>query len=116
MEDEDIGGLVISDEVIAAIAVNAAKDIDGVAGFVPRAPGLVRVALGLGADSRCVRVLSGENEIRISVNILLADGARIPVVAAAVQRGVKNAVQSMTGRVVSRVDVGIAGIEFDKQW
>ncbi|MCL2508026.1 MAG: Asp23/Gls24 family envelope stress response protein [Oscillospiraceae bacterium] len=109
---DDVGGLVISGEVIAAIAVNAAKDIDGVTGIVPRAPGIVRSALRLGADDgRCVRVYNGENEIKIAMNITIAGGAKIPVVATAVQHGVKNAVQNMTGRVVSKVDVSIAGVE-----
>jgi len=109
----DIGEMVISDDVIAAIVVNAVKDIDGVAGFAPCAPGVVRSALKLpAADRSGVRVSNGENEIKISMSITVKGGAKIPALAEAVQSGVKNAVQGMTGRVVSRVDVSIAGVEF----
>lgn len=110
---DSIGGLVISDEVIAAIAVNAAKDVEGVTGFATRTPDFVQSVFNIGGDSnKAVRVLSNENDIKIHINIVIADTAKIPKVASAVQHSVKCAVQNMTGRVVNKVNVTVADVGF----
>lgn len=109
------GSLVISEEVIASIAVNAAKDIDGVAALVPR-PVDVRSALRLGEGvQRFVTIAAADNEIRIHLYIRLKSGAKLPVVCDKVQSSVKDAVQSMTGKIVSRVDVSVMGIDFSRK-
>ncbi len=110
--DNDLGGLVISDEVIASIALNAARDVDGVAGFAARPPD-VHSLLKIGESPlKSVKVWSGENDIKLQVYIIIKENRKIPAVAAEVQRSVKSAVQSMTGRVVTKVNVSIAGIDF----
>jgi uncharacterized alkaline shock family protein YloU len=111
--NDGVGGLVISDEVIAAIAVNAAKDVDGVTGFATRTPDFVQSVFNIGRDSnKSVRVFSNDNDIKIHINIIISDTARIPDVASAVQHSVKCAVQNMTGRVVNKVNVTVAGMGF----
>lgn len=106
------GNLVISEEVIASIAANAAKDIDGVAALLPR-PADVRSALRIGDGvRRLVSIAAVDNEIKIHLYIKLKSGARLPLVCEKVQSSVKDAVQSMTGRIVSRVDVSVLGIDF----
>lgn len=111
---EVISGLVISDEVIAAIAVNAAKDVEGVMGFATRTPDILQTVLKIGEDSnKAVRVSASDNDIKLHINIIISNDVKIPTVAAAVQRSIKNAVQSMTGNVVSKVDVTVAGVGID---
>ena len=39
---DNIGNLVISEDVIAAIALNAAKDVEGVSSFAARTPTCIR--------------------------------------------------------------------------
>lgn len=107
-----ISGLVISEEVIAAIALNAAKDVDGVSGFASR-PRDLQALLHVGDETlKSVRVWVNENEIKLHLYLLLKGGTKIPVVSAQVQRAVKNAVQSMTGRVVTKVNISIVGVDF----
>ena len=102
---DNIGNLVISEDVIASIALNAAKDVEGVSSFAARTPDVHSIfKLGEGA-AKSVRVLSSD----IHVNI--APGTKIPKVAADIQKNVKNAVQSMTGKMVSKVNVSIAGMD-----
>ena len=84
---DNIGNLVISEDVIASIALNAAKDVEG------------------------VRVLSSDNDVKIYIHVNIAPGTKIPKVAADIQKNVKNAVQSMTGKMVSKVNVSIAGMD-----
>lgn len=114
-KDDNIGGLVISEEVIASIALNAAKDVGGVAGFAARPPD-VHSLLKMGESPlRSVRVWSGDNDIKLQIYIYIKENKKIPTLAAEVQRNVKNAVQNMTGRVVTKVNVSIAGIDFNEQ-
>ena len=109
-----VSGLVISEEVIAAIALNAAKDVDGISGFAAR-PRDLQTLLHVGDDTlRSVRVWVNENEIKLHMYLMLKGGTKIPVVSAQVQRAVKNAVQNMTGRVVTRVNISIVGVDFSE--
>ena len=49
-------------------------------------------------------------DIRVHVYIDLVSTAKIQPVCKAVQDAVKQAIQNMTGRVVTRVDVSVTGI------
>ncbi len=115
MKKQDVvSGLVISEEVIAAIALNAAKDVEGVSGFAAR-PRDLQALLHIGDDMlKSVRVWVNENEIKLHLYLLLKGGTKIPAVSAQVQRAVKNAVQNMTGRVVTKVDISIVGVDFSE--
>ena len=95
------GEIIISDEVIAAIAANAVKDVEGFSAFSAKTPGL---QTGVGT-AKSVKVTSIDNDVRLHIYIRVKSGTNI-------QRSVKNAVQSMTGKVVSKVSVSIQGIDF----
>ena len=107
--NNDRGGLVISDEVLAAIAVAAARSVEGVSAIVPRASELTRV---LKKDLRFVKITGSEAEISIELLLRLRADARLVTVAGRVQRVVKEALQSMTGRAVARVNLKIMGVDF----
>ncbi len=104
------GSLKISEDVIAAIAATAAKDVKGVAGLslrpMPEAEGFLHRK----ESRRAVHMETREGEavLHLSVNLYL--GARIPDVAAELQARVKDAVQTMTGLVVSKVHIHVAGV------
>ena len=62
---DNIGNLVISEDVIAAIALNAAKDVEGVSSFAARTPD-VHSILRFGEDAiKSVRVLPSDNGVKI---------------------------------------------------
>lgn len=103
------GNLVISDEVLAAIAVTAAKDVEGVSALVPRTD-LSRL-LRRGEALRFVRLGSGEGGLTLQLAIRVRAGARIPAIAGELQKEIKSAVENMTGRAVARVNVSIAGAD-----
>ncbi|MEG0978781.1 MAG: Asp23/Gls24 family envelope stress response protein [Oscillospiraceae bacterium] len=112
--DELTSGLVISEEVIASIAMSAAEDVEGVSSFATR-PTDVQTVFKVGGKSlKHVKVTTIDNEIKLHLFINIANNAKIPVVCSAVQHAVKNAVQSMTGRIVTKVNVSIAGIDFNE--
>jgi len=105
----DRGGFVISDEVIAAIAVTAAQDVEGVSAIMPRASELTRM---LKKDLRFVKITGSEAEVTVELLLRLRADARLITVAGRVQRAVKEALQSMTGRTVARVNLRIVGVDF----
>ncbi len=104
------GGIIISNDVIASIAANAAKDIEGVSGFASKTAGR---AAGQGDTSKSVKVFSQDNDVKIQIFIRVKNGVNLQTVSTAIQRSIKNAVQSMTGKVVSKVNVAVQGIDFD---
>lgn len=106
-------GLIISEEVIATIAINAVKDVEGVAGLGNR-PTDIYTAFKINAENlKHVKVNLSSYEIKIHMYVTLTSTAKIQEVTVNVQNAVKSAIQSMTGRVVTRVDVTISGIESD---
>ena len=110
-----MGELVISEEVISAIATNAAKDVDGIAGFSKRPVDVFNtIKKGSLKVMSPVRVLADGEDLNISIYVNMLPGKKIRQVAEEVQQAVKESVQNMTGKLVSKVNVIIAGLEFDQ--
>ena len=107
------GSCIISEDVIATIASTAAMEVPGVAGMASR-PADIRGIIGSGA-SKSVKVINNESETVLDVYINLRLGVRIPDVAGEVQHQVKVAVQSMTGKPVTKVNVHVAGIVLEDE-
>jgi uncharacterized alkaline shock family protein YloU len=111
--------LVISDEVIASIAMNAAKDVDGFGSFALRPVDYSSIKTGVdflknGPDSeslKYVKVESDASEVKIGLYINLKNGAKIRDVCSEIQTAVKSAIQNMSGKVVTRVDVNVSGLD-----
>lgn len=109
------GSVIISEEVLASIATNAAKDIDGVSSFSNRPVDVVSTLKnGSLKVMSPVRVLQNGDDITISIYLNLEPNQKIKSVAQDVQKNVKEAVQNMTGRLVSKVNVIVAGIDFEE--
>ncbi len=109
------GGLVISEEAVSAIVTNAAGDVDGVVGFSNRPVDIVStIKKGSLKVMSTVRITQDGDDLNISVCINIAIGKKIQPVAEEIQRVVKDAVQNMTGKLVSKVNVIIASVEEEK--
>ena len=104
------GGIFISNDVIASIAANAAKDIEGVSGFALKTG---TRTTGAADSAKAVKVLSQDNDVKIQIGIRVKNGVNLQTVSMAIQRSIKNAVQSMTGKVATKVNVAVQGIDFD---
>ncbi len=107
-------GVVISNDVIASIAANAVKDVEGFGSFTTRAPDMLTQVLPISdkSASKSVKVWCLDNDVKIQMYINVKSGTNVQTVSTAIQRTVKNSVQSMTGKVVSKVNVCIQGIDF----
>ena len=109
------GGVLISEEAVSSIVTNAAKDENGVTGFSNKPDDVVStIKKGSLKVMSPVRVFQDGDDLDISVYINIASGIKIQPVAEEVQRVVKEAVQNMTGKLVSKVNVIIASVEDDE--
>ncbi|MGN0162368.1 MAG: Asp23/Gls24 family envelope stress response protein [Candidatus Ornithomonoglobus sp.] len=115
-EEETIGNIKISVDVVSTIAGIAASEIEGVSCmYTSFAEG---VAKRLGARrnaSNGVKVDMGADSVSIDLYIVVEYGVKIPELAWSVQENVKNSVETMTGLPVSKVNIHIEGISFDKE-
>lgn len=106
------GACIVSEEVIAQIACTAATEVPGVAGMASRLNDIRGLVTTPGNKS--VGVVSNESVTVVDVYVNLEAGVRIPEVASRLQRQVKNAIQSMTGNPVTKVNIHIEGIVFEE--
>jgi uncharacterized alkaline shock family protein YloU len=85
----------ISSDVLASYAADAAREVEGVSGLVEST--LHR--------HKGVRVLEGENGVRIELHIAVAWGASIPGIGREIQRRVAAYLASMASIEADAVDV-----------
>ncbi|MEG1942344.1 MAG: Asp23/Gls24 family envelope stress response protein [Angelakisella sp.] len=109
--ERSAGSLKISQEVIASIAEYTVNEIEGVAGLAPITPSFTGWLLEK-QTLRPVSIVINEGVAVIDIRICIKNDVCIPELSVKLQAAVKEAVQNMTGIVVSRVNLHIAGIVF----
>lgn len=103
---QDNGTVMISEEVVAAIVTQAAKDVEGVVGLGGK-PGVDPKKLW----SKDLKITITEaNEVSVDCNIVIAYGSTVVTVAKAVQDAVYGAIESMTGVKPVSVNINVCGI------
>lgn len=106
------GGVIISEEAISSIATNAAKDVSGVMGFSNKPDDVVStIKKGSLKVMSPVRIFQDGDDLDLSIYINIASGKKIQPIAEEVQKVVKEAIQNMTGKLVSKVNVIVASVE-----
>ncbi len=103
------GKLMVSEEVISTIAINAVKDIDAVVEIVPQPKTIKNMVLGKGEVSP-VKVGYVDGVVEIHVYISIKKGSKATSVSELVQEKIKSNVQAMTGLTVARVNVTVADV------
>ncbi len=108
------GTVNISEEVVAAIAALAASEVEGVHGLSSSFTAGIAEMLGKKNMSKGVKLTIEDEVVSVECFVVVTYGSEIPTVAAAVQDGVINAIESMTGLKVKNVDVDVCGISTPK--
>lgn len=108
---ETAGELYISNDVITSIAMNAAKDVEGFSSFANQPVTIKNILSTAKNDTRQVKIASSDSGIMVQLYINIKSTAKIQSVAKDIQLSVKNAVQNMTGKIVSAVDVTVLGVD-----
>ena len=104
------GSVNISEDVIAVIAVNAVREVDGVTAF-SNAAGVDLI--GKKPVTKGLRVSFEDNTVRVDLAVMVRYGLSITAVGEKVQDAVASAVESMTG-LKSCVNVHVSGVAFEK--
>ena len=111
---EKITELSVSSEVLEKMAELAAKEIDGVASLSKKTVD-IKGAVKSGTAFKGVKVENINGAISINVYICIKQNAHARTVSEAVQRNVKDKIQTMTGTAVTKVNVIVADIEIAEE-
>ncbi|MBQ7330405.1 MAG: Asp23/Gls24 family envelope stress response protein [Oscillospiraceae bacterium] len=103
---QENGTVMISEEVIAAIVTQAAKDVEGVVSIGGKSA--VDPKKLWSKDLRIT--ISEANEVSVDCNIVITYGSTVVAVAKAVQDNVYSAIESMTGVRPVSVNINVCGI------
>ncbi|MDO5039890.1 MULTISPECIES: Asp23/Gls24 family envelope stress response protein [unclassified Clostridium] len=113
--NDSIGIVKISDEVVSVIAGIAAEEIDGVMEFQHGVTNNISQLLkGKKSSGKAVKVTLEEDRAKIEMAVTVEYGVKILDVIGSVQENVKKTVEAMTGLVVSSVDVYVQNIYLPK--
>lgn len=104
-EKKSIGSVKISKDVLVKITEIAAKEIEGVHSL--KSSDEIKTIL-----PKSVNVSIVDDLATIDVSVVFSSDANIPLVTSAIQKNVKEAIQSMTGITVSKVNVIAAGVNY----
>ena len=107
----NLGSIIIMDEVIAIITGLAAMEVEGVASMAGNATRELIGKLGIKSLSKGVAVDMKEQIVAVTASVNLKYGYNIKAVSAKVQEKVKVAIENMTGLTVEDVNIRVAGIE-----
>ena len=99
---QENGSVMISEDVVTTIVINAIEEVEGVAP--------VPVRNDLLAKRKLVKMVIGQNnELSIGAVIYVKFGHSVVEVAKAVQQNIIDSVESMTGVKVVKVNVNVSG-------
>ena len=111
---EENGSISISEEVIAAIAVGAVREVEGVSGMMTNLGGsvsdLVNNRKNAQKGVRGVKIDMTGAALVLDLYLVVQYGHAIPEVAKNAQTAVSSAVEAMTGCAVEAVNIHVGGV------
>ncbi len=107
------GNIVISTEVVEKIALTAATDVTGVAGVVAKPQDIKNILISKSVVKPVVCVCK-DNQYIIDIFLKVNEGVKLSELATKVQKNIKEAVQNMTGTVVSKINVHVCEVQLNK--
>ena len=111
---EENGSINIAEEVIAAIAVGAVREVEGVSGMMNSLGNSVSdLVTNRKNAQKCVRGVKIDMTgaaLVLDLYLTVEYGHPIPEVAGSAQKAVAGAVEAMTGCAVEAVNIHVAGV------
>ena len=111
---EENGSINISEEVIAAIAVGAVREVEGVSGMMTGMGGsitdLVNNRKNAQKGAKGVKIDMTGAALALDLYLTVQYGHAIPEVAENAQKAVASAVEAMTGCPVGTVNIHVGGV------
>ena len=111
MQIQENGSVMISEDVVIAIASNALNELDGVAGLSTKPGADIVDMIGKKNWGKGMKVVIAEDDtVSIDCNVLVSYGHSVVDVANNIQQTITGSVESMTGVKVTSVNVNVCGI------
>lgn len=111
---EENGSINISEEVIAAIAVGAVREVEGVSGMMTSmgnsVTDLVNNRKNAQKGAKGVKIDMTGTALVLDLYLTVEYGHAIPEVAENAQKAVASAVEAMTGCPVGTVNIHVGGV------
>ena len=111
---EENGSINISEEVIAAIAVGAVREVEGISGMMTNLGGSVTDLMTNKKSAqkglKGVKIDMTGAALTLDLYLTVEYGHPIPEVAENAQKAVSSAVEAMTGCAVEAVNVHVGGV------
>ncbi len=108
---QENGSVLISEDVIATIALNALSENEGFAGLCSKPGSDLMDMIGKKNRGKGIRVdISEDEELTVECDISIYYGYSVMAVAKNIQDSVSSAVESSTGLKVLHVNVNVCGI------
>ena len=113
-QKDELGNIMISEDVLSVIAAAAATEVEGVAGLYGGAKELGEL-LGIKNQTRGVHIQLNEQSVCVELSISVKYGFTVVDVARAVQDAVYNNIEGMTGLKAEYVNVNVGGVAFERK-
>ena len=111
---EENGSIHIAEDVIAAIAVGAVREVEGVSGMMTNLGGSVTDLMNNKKNAqkgaKGVKIDMTDTALVLDLYLTVQYGHAIPEVAENAQKAVSSAIEAMTGCVVSAVNIHVGGV------
>ena len=111
MENNNIGNITISDDVIATIASKATCEVEHVCSLSSGIGSNITELLGVKNFNKPIKIESSEEGCIIDIYVDIEYGAKIDKVGYEIQSSVKAAVEEMTDIHVLQVNVYVKGVK-----
>ena len=110
-QTQENGCVMISEDVVATIALHALAETEGFAGLASKPGADIADLIGKKNWGKGIKVTVTEQEqLLIDCNVLVTYGQSVVDVAKAIQCAIRSALESTTGAVVKGVNVNVCGI------
>jgi uncharacterized alkaline shock family protein YloU len=110
-EVDELGTVKIANDVVAMIAGLAATEVEGVSAMVGNIPNEIMGKVGMKKKTKGVKIEIIQGNVSVDLAVTLEYGYNITTTSQKVQEKVKSAIETMTGFVVSDVNIRIVGIK-----
>jgi uncharacterized alkaline shock family protein YloU len=108
------GKIVFAPDVIATIASLATTEVDGISGMSGGVVEELTGKLGKKSYTKGIKIDMDSDTVAVDMTVVVKYGYRLQDVCTKVQKSVKSAIETMTGKKVSMVNISVQSIVFEK--
>lgn len=111
----DLGNVVISEDVVATISAVSAMEVEGVSSLVSSISDNIKEFLTKNSASKGVIVDIDGSNVSVTLNIVIKYNYKIQDVVVKVQNEVIKSVSDMTGYNITAVNVNVMSVDIPKK-